>query len=237
MTPMPLRLEELAKTIDHTLLAPTTTLQHIGRLCDEARQHHFASVCVLPAFVPYAVEQLRGCDVKVCTVVSYPHGADATKAKVAGAEHAVASGADELDVVLNVPLLLSGDFRFVRDELVALVRAVRVKSVNSGRGIVLLKAILECCYLDDKLKKLACRIVEDAGADFVETSTGSDGGATLHDVELLRDCLPEAVGVKATGGIETAEDAEAMVAAGAGRIGTSAAVEIMRGFAELRRAS
>jgi deoxyribose-phosphate aldolase len=235
---MALRLEELAKTIDHTLLRPTTILGDVERICGEAREHHFASVCVLPSYVAHAVEGLRGCDVKVCTVVSFPFGADSTRAKIASAEHAVAVGADELDVVLNVPLLLSGDFRSVRDELVSLVRAVRVKSVNAGKGIVLVKVILECSHLDDKLKKLACRIALDAGADFVETSTGfGAGGATLHDVELLRDCLPESVGVKASGGIDSADAAEAMVGAGAGRIGTESGVAIMRGFAELRRAS
>jgi len=230
-----LRLEELAKTIDHTVLAPTTLSVDVERVCDEARECHFAAVCVLPSFVPQAVEALRGCDVKVCTVVSFPFGADSTRGKIAAAEHAVAAGADELDVVLNVPALRSGDFRYVRDELVALVRAVRIKSVNAGKGIVLVKAILECCYLDDKLKRLACRIAEDAGADFVETSTGfGAGGATLHDVELLRDCLPEGVGVKATGGIETAAQAEELVAAGAGRLGTGRAVEIVQGFAQVR---
>lgn len=235
---MALRLEELAKTIDHTLLGPTATLWDVERVCDEARAHHFASVCVHPAFVPQAVERLRGCDIKVCTVVSFPFGADQTKAKIAAAEAAVASGADELDCVLNVPVLLSGDFRFVRDELVALVRAVRVKSVNAGKGIVLLKAIVECAYLDDKLKRLACKIAEDAGADFVETSTGyGPSGATIEDVELLRDCLPESVGVKASGGIETVDEAEAMASAGAGRIGTAHAVQIMRGYAQVRQAS
>jgi deoxyribose-phosphate aldolase len=232
---MALRLEELAKSIDHTLLRPTATLGDVGALCEQSRAHHFASACVLPSFVPQAVERLRGYDVKVSTVVSFPFGADSTKAKIAAAEQAVASGADELEVVLNVPALLSGDFRYVRDELVALVRAVRVKSVNVGKGIVLVKVIIECCHLDDKLKKLACKIAEDAGADFVETSTGfGSGGATLHDVELLRDCLPESVGVKASGGIETAEAVDEMVGAGAGRIGTAHAVQIMHGFAELR---
>ena len=234
---MALRLEELAKTIDHTLLRPTATLGDVGVVCDQAREHHFASVCILPSFVPQATERLRGCDVKVCTVISFPFGADSAKAKIAAAEQAVTSGAGELEVVLNVPMLLSGDFRYVRDELVSLVRAVRVKSVNAGKGIVLVKVIIECCHLDDKLKKLACKIAEDAGADFVETSTGyGDGGATLHDVELIRDCLPESVGVKASGGIETAEKVDAMVGAGAGRIGTASAVEIMRGFARLRQA-
>jgi deoxyribose-phosphate aldolase len=235
---MALRLEELAKTIDHTLLGATATLQDVEALCDEARTHHFAAVCVLPFAVPVAVEALRGCDVKVATVISYPLGADATRAKIVAAESSIAAGADELGVVLNVPALLSGDFRLVRDELVALVRAVRVKSVNGGKGLVLTKVIVECPLLDDKLKRLTCRIAEDAGADFVETSTGFEGSdATLRDVELLRDCLPESVGVKASGGVTTAEEAEAMVSAGAGRIGTAAGVEVIRGFPEVRKAS
>jgi deoxyribose-phosphate aldolase len=232
---MALRLEELAKTIDHSLLDPTATLVAVERLCAEARTHHFAAVCVLPFAVASAAEALRGCDVKVCTVVSFPFGADTTKAKIAAAEHCVAAGADELDVCMNVAALLSGEARYVRDELAALVRSVRVKSVNMGKGIVLVKVILECGYLDDKLKKLACRIAEDAGADFVETSTGwGDARATLHDVELLRDALPESIGVKATGGIDGAEEAEAMIAAGAGRIGTPSAVAIVDGFTRLR---
>src|SRR5919109_430957 len=135
---MALRLDGLAKTIDHSLLEPTATASDVDRLCAEAREHHFASVCVLPYFVPQAAAMLRGCDVKVCTVVSFPFGADSPKAKIAAAEHCVAAGADELDVVVNVPALRSGDFRLVRDELGALVRAVRVRSVNMGKGIVLL---------------------------------------------------------------------------------------------------
>jgi deoxyribose-phosphate aldolase len=235
---MALRLEELAKTIDHSLLDPAARFRDVERLCEEARAHHFASVCVLPYCVPLAAEALRGCDVKVCTVVSYPFGADTTKAKVAAAEACIAGGADELDVVLNVGALLSGDFHYVRDELAALVRAVRVKSVNMGKGIVLLKVMLESSHLDDKLKKLTCKIVEDAGADFVETSTGyGEGVATIHDVELLRDALPESIGVKASGGVDTAEAAEAMISAGAGRIGTAHAVAIMSGFTRLRQAS
>ncbi len=234
---MALRLEELAKTIDHTLLRPTATVGDVDQLCEEAREHHFASVCVLPYHVPHAVDGLRSCDVKVCAVISFPFGADSTRAKVAAAEDAIQAGAEELGAVLSLPGLLSGDFRYVRDQLVSVVRAVRVKSVNAGRGIVLLKAIIECAVLDDKLKRLVCKIAEDAGVDFVETSTGFGGaGAAARDVELLRDCLPESVGVKASGGIETPGDAEAMVAAGAGRIGTSHAVAIMRGFADPRRA-
>jgi deoxyribose-phosphate aldolase len=235
---MALRLEELAKTIDHTLLGPTATLQDVDRVCDEARTHHFATVCVLPYAVPTAVEALRGCDVKTATVVSFPLGADAPKAKVAAAEQSIATGAEELGVVLNVPALLSGEFRLVRDELVGLVRAVRVKSVNAGKGIVLLKVIVECSVLDDKLKRLTCRIAEDAGADFVEASTGHAGStATVRDVELIRDCLPESVGVKASGSFASAEEAEAMVGAGASRIGTPHAVELIRGLGRVRQAS
>lgn len=235
---MALRLEELAKTIDHTLLGPTATLQDVERLCTEASEHHFASVCVHPYAVPCAVELLRGCDVKVGTVVSYPLGTDSTRAKIAAAESAIAAGADELGIVLNVPALLSGDLRFVRDELVALVRAVRVKSVNAGKGLVLLKTIVETPALDDKLTRLACKIAEDAGADFVETSTGFAGStATIRDVELLRESLGESVGVKATGAFATVEEAELMVSAGAGRIGTPFAVDVIRGFSAPRKAS
>jgi deoxyribose-phosphate aldolase len=235
---MALRLEELAKTIDHSLLDPTATFQDVERTCEEARTHHFAAVCVLPSCVPLAADALRGCDVKVCTVVSYPFGADITKAKVAAAEACITAGADELDIVLNAGALLSGDFRYVRDELAALVRAVRVKSVNAGKGIVLLKVLLHSEQLDDKLKKLACKIVEDAGADFVESATAHGNSATMiRDVELLRDTLPEAIGVKAAGGIDTPEAAEAVIAAGAGRIGTSHAVAVMSGFSRVRHGS
>ncbi len=138
-------------------------------------------------------------------------------------------GADELDVVMNIPAMLSGDFRYVRDELSSLVRAVRMKSVNAGRGLVLVKVIVEACYFDDKMKRLVCKIIEDSGADFIKTSTGkAPGGATAKDVELFRDLLSENVGVKAAGGIRTADDAEVMINAGAARIGTSHAVEIVQ---------
>lgn len=233
---MALRLEELAKTIDHSLLDPTATLQEVSAACRDARAHHFASVCVLPFCVPHAVEALRGCDVKVCTVVSYPFGADGARAKIAAAEACIQAGADELDVVINTAALRSGEFRYVRDELGALVRAVRVGSVNMGRGIIVLKAVLECGSLDDKLKLLACRIVEEAGADFIGVASGHAGmHATLEDVELLREALPEAIGVKAAGGIDSAADAEAMIAAGAGRIGTARAAEIVAEFAKARQ--
>lgn len=230
---MALRIEELAKTIDHTHLSPNATRAEIERTCDEATKHHFASVCIFPFYVPLASTLLKTQDVKVCTVVSFPFGADTSVTKVRAAENAVESGADEVEFVINIGAMLSGNFRLVRDEIASVVRAVRMKSVNVGKGLVLVKVILETCYLDKKLKRLACKMIEDGGADFVKTSTGfGPEGATVEDVELLRDELSENLGVKASGGIQTAADAEAMINAGAARLGTSHAVDIISAFAE-----
>jgi deoxyribose-phosphate aldolase len=230
-----LRVEELAKTIDSTLLEPTATQADIEQLCAEAREYHVATVSVFPYYVPFCRKQLQGYDVKVGTVISFPFGADTQRAKIVAAENAVTVGADELDVVMNIPAMLSGDFRYVRDELSSLVKAVRMKSVNTGRGLVLVKVIVEAYYLDEKHKRLACKIVEDAGADFIKTSTGkAPGGATVKDVELFRDLLSESVGVKASGGIRTAGDAELMINAGAARIGTSHAKQIIDEFSSNR---
>ncbi len=221
--------EELAKTIDHTLLRADSTSADVEALCAEAAGHHFAAVCVFPHFVPLASGMLRGTDVKTCTVISFPFGADTPRIKALAADEAVARGADEVDVVINVPAFLSGEFGLVRDELTGIVRAARVRGVNTGRGQVIVKAIIETCYLDEKFKRLACHICEQAGVDFVKTSTGiGPKGATVDDVELLRDCLDARIGIKASGGIRTAEDLESMVSAGAVRIGTSAGVAIMR---------
>ena len=232
---MALRIEELAKTLDHTLLQPDATRVDVERLCEEARQHHFAAVNVYPYYVPLAATLLKSHDVKVCTVISFPFGGDTTRTKVRAAENAVGIGADEVEFVINIGAMLSGNFRLVRDEIAAVVRAVRMKSVNVGKGLVLVKVILETTYFDKKLKKLACKMIEDGGADFVKTSTGyGPEGATVADVELLRDELSENIGVKAAGGIRTAEDAETMINAGAARLGTSRAVEIMNEFAEHR---
>lgn len=230
---MALRIEELAKTIDHTQLSPNATRADIERTCDEAAKHHFASVCIFPFYVPLVSTLLKTQDVKVCTVISFPFGADTSVTKVKAAENAVESGADEVEFVINIGAMLSGNFRLVRDEIASVVRTVRMKSVNVGKGLVLVKVILETCYLDKKLKRLACKMIEDGGADFVKTSTGfGPEGATVEDVELLRDELSENLGVKASGGIRTVADAEAMINAGAARLGTSHAVDIISGFAE-----
>jgi deoxyribose-phosphate aldolase len=221
--------DELAKTIDHTLLKADATTLDVERLCREATKYHFAAVCLFPHFVPLADQMLRAADVKVCSVISFPFGADTARGKVVAAEDAVGHGADEIDVVINLPALLSGDFGLVRNELASVVRAVRLKAINSGRGVVVVKAIIETCYLTNKMKRLACKICEQASVDFVKTSTGfGPKGATVHDVELLRDCLSEHIGVKASGGIRTYRDVELMINAGAARVGTSAGVDIMK---------
>jgi deoxyribose-phosphate aldolase len=226
-----LHAEELAKTIDHTLLQPNAVRADIERLCAQAAEYHFAAVCVLPHWVQFAARLLVDSDVKVCTVVGFPFGADGMRSKVAAAEDAVSHGADEIDVVMCLPAMLSGDFTYVRDELTGVVRSVRMAGVNNGRGLVLVKVIVETCYLSNKLKKMACRIVEDTGADFVKTSTGlGPEGATVHDVELLRDALSERVAVKAAGGVRTYDEVLRLINAGAARIGTSAGDQIMQEF-------
>lgn len=226
-----MHVEELAKTIDHTLLRPDGTAQDVERLCREAVQYHFAAVCVFPYYVPLARHLLGTADVKVCAAIAFPFGAEAARTKVVAAQEAVRRGADELDVVINIPAMLSGDFTRVCDELAGVVHAVHLGAVNSGKGPVIVKAIIETCYLSRKLKKLACAIVEQAGCDFVKTSTGvGPQGATVKDVELLRDCVGAHVGVKASGGIRTWRDASRMINAGATRLGTSAGPDIVEDY-------
>jgi deoxyribose-phosphate aldolase len=234
---MALRTEELAKTIDQTLLCADPAAGEIEAICRQARDLHLASVCVLPRDVAAAAEELGGGDVKVCAVLGFPVGAASVQAKIAEAERALAEGAGELEFVMNVRALRGGDIRLVRDELVTFVRTMRMRSANGGRGVVVLKAIVGTAELDDKLKQLACKIIERAEVDFAQTSAGhGPTTTTVHDVELLRDCLSESVGVKASGGIETLDDVYAMVNAGAGRIGSAVAVDLLAGSGTLARA-
>ncbi len=225
-----MQAEELAKTIDHTLLRADATSADVERLC--ARPPGTTSRP--SACSRTSCRSRRTCcaaaDVKTCTVISFPFGADTPKIKALAADDAVQRGADEIDVVINVPAFLSGEFGLVRDELTGVVRAVRVRGEQPRpRRTSIVKAIIETCYLDDKMKRLACHICEQAGVDFVKTSTGlGPHGATVKDVELLRDCLDARIGVKASGGIRTAADVERMVSAGAVRVGTSAGVAIMK---------
>jgi deoxyribose-phosphate aldolase len=231
---MALRTDELSKTIDQTALDAGSESGDVEAVCRRARDVHVASVCVLPAHVERAAEELRGSDVKVCAVIGFPYGEAGGPAKIAEAELALAGGAGELEFVMNARALAARDVRLFRDELVTFVRKMRMKSANGGRGVVVLKAVLGTAILDDKLKRLACKILEQAEVDFAQTSPGHDEPATIRDVELLRDCLSESVGVKASGGIESLEDVRAMINAGATRIGSSSAVEFLAGPALAR---
>lgn len=228
-----MRAEDLTKTLDHTVLAPGITEEDVERACEDARGHHFAALCSYPEYVPLISERLRGCDVKTCAVIDFPGGRSSTAERAAAVDRAVAEGAEELDVVMNFRAMLAGDFTLARDDLARVVRAVRARAANDARGDVLVKVIIEAPLMDDKLKRLACKIVADVGADFAKTCTGVGTQATVHDVELMRDALPEAVGVKAAGGVRTIEAVQAMIGAGASRVGTSAAVSLMAELAAL----
>ncbi|PJC60047.1 MAG: deoxyribose-phosphate aldolase, partial [Ignavibacteria bacterium CG_4_9_14_0_2_um_filter_37_13] len=210
----------LARMIDHTMLKPDATNDEITKLCSEAKQYHFASVCVNPGFVPLCSSLLKGTDVKVCTVIGFPLGATTTEVKRLEAEQAIASGAVEIDMVINVGQLKSGNYDYVFNDVNKVVTAVK-----AHRNVC--KVILETALLTDEEKVKACLICKKAGADFVKTSTGfSKGGATVGDVALMKKVVGSAIGVKASGGIRSKEDAEAMIASGADRIGASASVKI-----------
>lgn len=216
----------VASLIDHTLLKPEASKADVAKLCEEARTHRFASVCVNPCWVAYAAGDLRGTDVKVCAVIGFPLGANEARVKLSEAELALASGAGELDMVQNIGALRSGDDSLVLHEIAAIAELAR-----SGRA--LLKVILETCLLSEREKEKACRLAFDANADFVKTSTGfSSGGATLEDVAFMREIAGPARGVKASGGIRSLASLRSMVTAGANRIGTSSGVAIME---EVRR--
>lgn len=210
-----------AKLIDHTLLKPVATQAEIATLCDQARQYGFCSVCVNPYWVKFAKEQLKGSDVKVCTVIGFPLGANTTAVKTAETRDAVSNGADEIDMVLNIGALKS------RDHAAVLADIQAVRNACPDR---ILKVILETSQLTEEEKVTACQLCSKAGADFVKTSTGFiGGGATAADVALLKRSIPPAMQVKASGGIRTRADFDTMVAAGATRIGASSGIKIVEG--------
>lgn len=224
-----MRVREFAKTVDHTVLKPDTTEEDIRRVCEEAAHYHFAAVCIPPCYVRLAAEELRGVDVKVATVISFPFGADTPAVKNAAVREAIAGGASELDVVMNISRFLSGDFSYVAEELKSINQEISAVAMNNGLNDVVLKVIVETAYLTDEMKRLATRMVAASGADFVKTSTGfAPAGATLDDVSLLRQEAPEGLGVKASGGIRTLEDSLDMLNAGASRLGLSGSVGIMQ---------
>ncbi|MCP4360251.1 MAG: deoxyribose-phosphate aldolase [Chloroflexi bacterium] len=212
----------IAGLIDHTLLKPDATEEMIARLCREAVQYHFASVCVNPTHVRFAVQQVAGSDVKACAVVGFPLGASTTEAKVAETEMAIAAGATEIDMVINIGAVKSRDDEFTRGQITAVIETAHKQNA-------LCKIIIETSFLTNEEKVRVCKIAKEVGADFVKTSTGfSGGGATVEDVALMRHTVGSTIGVKASGGVRSLDDAWRMVAAGANRIGASSGVHIVQ---------
>ncbi len=213
---------EVAKYIDHTLLRPEAPTTGFDKLCDEALKYRFYSVCVNSCRVAYVARKLQGTGIKVCSVVGFPLGAMTSRAKAFETREALSDGASEIDMVINIGLLKSGDTRGVEED----IRAVR----RATRGTTILKVIIETALLSQDEKVLACELAKKAGADFVKTCTGfSGGGATVEDVSLMRRVVGQEMGVKASGGIRTHKAAVALLAAGATRIGSAASVAIVTG--------
>ena len=208
------------KLFDHTILKADATREAVAKICEEAKEYGFMSVCVNSYYTAFVAEKLKDSDVKVCTVVGFPLGQMSTKAKAAETELAVKDGADEIDMVINVGALKDKEYDVVCND---------IKEVKKACGQALLKVIIETCLLTDEEKVKACELAKEAGADYVKTSTGfSTGGADAHDVELMRKTVGDSMGVKASGGIRDKETAEKMVKAGASRLGTSATVAICK---------
>lgn len=210
---------KLNKTIDHTILNADATKEAVIKVIDEAKKYEFASVCLEPCWVSLAAERLKDSPVKVCTVIGFPLGANTKTVKAFEAKEAVDNGADEVDMVLNIGALKSGDDAMVLEDM---------KAVREAAKDAVVKVILETCLLTDEEKKKACALAKEAGLDFVKTSTGfSTAGATVEDVKLMRDAVGDTMGVKASGGIRDTKTAEAMIAAGASRIGASKSIAII----------
>lgn len=210
---------ELNRYIDHTILKPEATKEEVTQLIEEAKRYHFKSVCINPTWVSYASESLRDSDVLVCTVIGFPLGANTSAVKAYETKDAVANGADEVDMVINI-----GELKAHHDDVVL----NDIKAVVEASGHATVKVIIETCLLTDEEKERACRLAKQAGADFVKTSTGfSTGGATVEDIRLMRQTVGETMGVKASGGVRTTKDAQAMIEAGATRIGASASIKII----------
>jgi deoxyribose-phosphate aldolase len=213
----------LARMIDHTLLKPDATKKEIEKLCAEAKQYKFASVCINPSYVKLCVNLLRDTEVKICTVIGFPLGATSSAVKAFEADRAIKDGAREVDMVINVGMLKSGEYEYVEEDILSVVSAAH----SFG---ALTKVIIETGLLTDEEKVKACMLAKHAGADFVKTSTGfAKGGATVGDIALMRKVVGPELGVKASGGVRSQEDALALIASGADRIGASASVKIVTG--------
>lgn len=213
---------ELAKYIDHTQLKPDTTKEKIQQIIAEAKEYEFASVCVNPYWVSFCHENLKDTSVKVCTVIGFPLGATSTETKAFETKQAIKDGATEVDMVINIGELKSNNHDMVKKDIAAVV--------NAAKGRALTKVIIETSLLSEDEKIRACKLAKDAGADYVKTSTGfSGGGATVEDIKLMRQTVGSEMGVKASGGVRDLETTNAMIDAGATRIGASAGIDIING--------
>ena len=212
----------IAKYIDHTILKPDTSREAVIKVCEEAKEYGFFSVCVNPYYVSLVSDQLKESDVKVTSVIGFPLGASISEVKAIEAAKAIADGANEIDMVINVAALKNKEYDYVLDDIKAVVEACK--------GKALLKVIIETCLLTEKEKVKACELSVEAGADYVKTSTGfSTGGATPEDIALMRKVVGPAIGVKAPGGVRSTADAQAVIEAGASRIGASSSIAIVTG--------
>ncbi|MGD9676804.1 MAG: deoxyribose-phosphate aldolase [Vulcanibacillus sp.] len=214
---------DLAKMIDHTLLKPDTNLEMIIKLCEEAKEYNFASVCINPYWVQTAYELLKNSDVKVCTVIGFPLGASTKEVKAYETKNAIENGATEIDMVINIGALKTGEYDTVEEDIKAVV--------EESKGKALVKVILETGLLTDDEKVIACQLSKKAGTNFVKTSTGfGNGGATYEDIKLMRDTVGPNIGVKASGGVRDYAGAIRMIEAGANRIGASSGIAIINGL-------
>lgn len=212
---------ELNKYIDHTILKPMVLEKDVLKICNEAKEYHFASVCVNPCHVALVKKELKGSDVKVCSVISFPFGTSTTDVKLEEAIKAIEDGAEEIDMVINVGKLLEGNLEYTQNEISRITKACHAKKV-------LLKVIVETCYLEEKNIADICAIIENAGADFIKTSTGyGTRGASVEDIKLFKKYLKKDTKIKASGGIRTRKDAETYIGLGCSRIGASSGIAIV----------
>jgi len=217
-----MKKQDLARMIDHTVLKADTIEDKIRQICSEAKEYGFASVCINPGYVALCSELLKDSDVKVCTVIGFPLGATTSEVKAFETENAIKNGADEVDMVINIGKLKDKDYDYVLNDIKAVV--------NAAKGKALTKVIIETCLLNEEEKIKACELSKQAGADYVKTSTGfSTAGAKAEDIKLMRKTVGEKMGVKASGGVRTYDDAVKMIENGATRIGASASIKIVEG--------
>lgn len=226
--------EQLAKTIDQTLLRPVATIQEVQGLCITAKRNHFAAVVLNPCYITVAKKILSGSDVKVCSVVGYPMGANTIETKVFEAKDNVKKGADELDVVINFGMLKSGNLSYIEKEIGIIISVIRREQMAEYNKHISIKIVIEAGALEKDEIKDICNLVENSGADFIKTSTGfGNRGVELDDVRLIREVVTRNIGVKAAGGIKTFKDAQSLIDAGATRLGTSSGLNIIEEYIEL----